>query len=163
MWLVNISLKLWSLNTAFTLILQFAKATHIFFSKYTCALDVVLTRTVNILTANELVELHVTMLCTTRHWSFGITKSIPVIFEKLYERHVWGLICLPAWSRKLAKSFVFSFASVFVTRKPFFLKYINTSLGTASPKRSFYLLYSPLVFGQMMDDNDLVLVPFNII
>ena len=35
----------------------FAKATHIFFSKNTCKLDIVLTRTVNILTTNELVKL----------------------------------------------------------------------------------------------------------
>ena len=35
----------------------FAKATHIFFSKNTCELDIVLTRTVNILTTNELVKL----------------------------------------------------------------------------------------------------------
>ena len=35
----------------------FAKATHIFFSKNTCELDVVQTRTVNILTTNELVKL----------------------------------------------------------------------------------------------------------
>ena len=33
-----------------------------FFSKNTCELDIVLTRTVNILTTNELVKL--TMLCT---------------------------------------------------------------------------------------------------
>ena len=42
----------------------FAKATHIFFSKNTCELDIVLTRTVNILTTNEFVKL--TML-----WTFG--------------------------------------------------------------------------------------------
>ena len=30
-----------------------AKATHIFFSKNTCELDIVLTRTVNILTTND--------------------------------------------------------------------------------------------------------------
>ena len=35
----------------------FAKATHIFFSKNTCELDIVLTRTVNNLTTNELVKL----------------------------------------------------------------------------------------------------------
>ena len=33
----------------------FAKATHMFFSKNTCELDSVLTRTVNILSTNELV------------------------------------------------------------------------------------------------------------
>ena len=41
----------------------FAKATHIFFSKNTCELDMVLTRTVNTLTTNELIKL--TMLWTT--------------------------------------------------------------------------------------------------
>ena len=41
----------------------FAKATHIFFSKNTCELDIVLTRTVNILTTNDLVKL--TMFWTT--------------------------------------------------------------------------------------------------
>ena len=44
----------------------FAKTTHIFFSKNTCELDIVLTRTVNILTTNELVKL--TMLWTTGPW-----------------------------------------------------------------------------------------------
>ena len=34
----------------------FAKATHIFQQKNTCELDIVLTRTVNILTTNELVN-----------------------------------------------------------------------------------------------------------
>ena len=33
----------------------FAKATHIFFSKNTCELDIIFARTVNILTTNELV------------------------------------------------------------------------------------------------------------
>ena len=35
----------------------FAKATHIFFCKNTCELDIVFTRTVNILTTNELAKL----------------------------------------------------------------------------------------------------------
>ena len=60
MLLVNVSLKLWSLTMAYTLI--FAKATY-FFSKNTCEFDIVLTKTVNILTTNELVKL--TMLWTT--------------------------------------------------------------------------------------------------
>ena len=34
-----------------------AKATHIFSAKNTCELDIVLTRTVNILTTDELVKL----------------------------------------------------------------------------------------------------------
>ena len=44
-----------------------AKATHIFFSKNTCELDIVLTRTVNILTTNEIVKL--TILWTTGSWT----------------------------------------------------------------------------------------------
>ena len=39
------------------LLKKFAKATHIFFQQNTCELDIVLTRTVNILTTNELVKL----------------------------------------------------------------------------------------------------------
>ena len=39
------------------------KATHIFSAKNTCELDIVLTRTVNILTTNKLIKL--TMLWTT--------------------------------------------------------------------------------------------------
>ena len=35
----------------------FAKATHIFFNKSTCEFDIIHTRTVNILTTNELVKL----------------------------------------------------------------------------------------------------------
>ena len=41
----------------------FAKATHVFFSINTCELDIILTRTINILTTNGLVKL--TMLWTT--------------------------------------------------------------------------------------------------
>ena len=55
----------------------FAKATHICFSKNTCELDIVLTRTDNILTTNELVKL--TMLWTTGPWLLGIVESIPYI------------------------------------------------------------------------------------
>ena len=60
--LVNVSLKLSSLNMAYMLIFLlkkcvFAKAIHMFFSKNTCELDIVLTRTVNILTTNKLIKL----------------------------------------------------------------------------------------------------------
>ena len=51
----------------------FGKAIHIFFSKNNCELDTVFTRTVNILTTNELVKL--TMLCTTGPRSFLIKDS----------------------------------------------------------------------------------------
>ena len=70
---MTLSLKLWSLNMAYTLIFLLKKNvssfcicksySHFFFSKNTCELDIVLTRTVNILTTNELVKL--TMLGTT--------------------------------------------------------------------------------------------------
>ena len=50
----------------------FAKATHIFLNKNTCELDIVLTRTVNILTTNELVKL--AMLWTTVPWSKNTRK-----------------------------------------------------------------------------------------
>ena len=42
----------------------FAKATHIFCNKNACELDIVLTRTLNILTTNKLVKLM--MLWTTK-------------------------------------------------------------------------------------------------
>ena len=45
----------------------FAKATHIFSEKNTCEVDIVVTRTVNILTTKELVKL--TML-----WTAGPVK-----------------------------------------------------------------------------------------
>ena len=45
---------------------EFAKATHIFVSKNTCELDIVLTRIVNILSTNEHVKL--TTLWTTGTW-----------------------------------------------------------------------------------------------
>ena len=69
--LVNVSLKLWSLNMANMLnfcgknvssFCIFKSYSH-FFSKNICELDIVLSRTVNILTTNELVKL--TMLWTT--------------------------------------------------------------------------------------------------
>ena len=63
--LVNVSLKLWSLNMANVNIfaekceklLHLQKLLTFFFSKNTCELDIVLARTVNILTTNELVQL----------------------------------------------------------------------------------------------------------
>ena len=66
-----VSLKLWSLNVAYTLIFLLenvssfciCKSYSYFFSQNTCELDSVHTRTVNILTTNELVKL--TMLWTT--------------------------------------------------------------------------------------------------
>ena len=57
---VNISLKLWSLNMAYT-----GCYSH-FFSKNTYELDIVLTMTVNVLTTTKLVKL--TMLWTTGPW-----------------------------------------------------------------------------------------------
>ena len=42
----------------------FAKITHIFFSKTTCELDIVLIRTITILVTNELVKV-------TRFWTSG--------------------------------------------------------------------------------------------
>ena len=47
----------------------FAKATHIFSCKNTSELDIILTKTGNILTTNELVKL--TMLWTTGTWYFS--------------------------------------------------------------------------------------------
>ena len=66
--LVHVLLNVWSLNMAYTLELIAEKknvsSSSYFFSKNTCELDIVLTRTFNILTTNELVKL--TMLWTTR-------------------------------------------------------------------------------------------------
>ena len=45
-----------------------------FFSKNTCELDIVLTRTVNILTTNELVKL--STLCTTGPRLFGFVSAL---------------------------------------------------------------------------------------
>ena len=52
----------------------FAKATHIFFQKNTCELDIVLTRTINITTTNELVKL--TTLWTTEPRRFAENKCL---------------------------------------------------------------------------------------
>ena len=64
-----------------------AKATHIFFSaKNTCELDIVLTRTVNILTTNKLVKLK--MLWTTGPCTFqweGEKKCLIWRYEKSWE------------------------------------------------------------------------------
>ena len=69
--LVNVSLKLWSLNMVYTLIFLLknvssfciCKSYSHFFSKNTCELDILLTKTVNILITKELFKL--TMLWTT--------------------------------------------------------------------------------------------------
>ena len=62
--LVTVSLKFYSLNMAYMLIVLLKKCDLqkllTFFSKNNCELDIVLTRTFNILTTNELVK--ITML-----------------------------------------------------------------------------------------------------
>ena len=73
---INVSLKLWSLNIGIYAnifaekmweVFAFAKATHIFSAKIPVNyLDIILTGTVNILTTYELVKL--TMLWTTGPW-----------------------------------------------------------------------------------------------
>ena len=78
--LVNVSLKVWLLDMAYMLIFLpkknvrsfcICKSYSHFFSKTTCECNIVLTRTVNILTTNEHVKL--TMLWTTgpsmRKWA----------------------------------------------------------------------------------------------
>ena len=89
--LVNISLKLWSLNMAYMLIFLLKNVSRFcicksyshFFSKNTCELDIVLTRTVNILTniltTNELVKL--TMLQTTRPRSIDILLHLKKVIQ----------------------------------------------------------------------------------
>ena len=64
MLLVNILLKLWSLNANLFAEKYDLQKLLAFFSKNTSELDIVLTRTVYILTTNELVKLR--MLWTTR-------------------------------------------------------------------------------------------------
>ena len=54
----------------------FAFFTH-FFSKNTCELDIVVTRTVNILTTNEIVKL--TMLWTTGPWAKVVFLMVQLI------------------------------------------------------------------------------------
>ena len=52
---VNILLKLWSLNTAYMLIFLLKNLSSFCIGKYICELDIVLTRTINILTINKFV------------------------------------------------------------------------------------------------------------
>ena len=52
----------------------FAKSTHILICKNTCELDIVFTRTVNILTHNKLVKL--TALWTTTGPSLSVSKVL---------------------------------------------------------------------------------------
>ena len=70
--LVNVSLKLW------------CKSYSHFFSKHTCELDIVVTRTVNILTTNELVK--ITRLWTTGPWSTFMGDNSVKLFCCLLKR-----------------------------------------------------------------------------
>ena len=101
--LVNASLKLWSLNMAYMLILLLKKVSSFcicksyshFFSKSTCELEIVFTRTVNILTTYELVKL--TMLWTTGPWIFPFL-TVPSGHTTLK----WRRINVDAtWSRRI--------------------------------------------------------------
>ena len=70
-----------------------AKATHIFFSKNTCELDIVLTRTVNILTTNEIVKQ--TMLWTTGpRWPLiGIQIKSLLLSSLIQQTTNWWYFC----------------------------------------------------------------------
>ena len=58
-----------------------------FFSKNTCELDIVLTRTINILTTNELVKL--TMLnCTTGPWTYETMVKLQIFPISTLEKGV---------------------------------------------------------------------------
>ena len=105
--LVNISLKLWSLNMAYMLIsllkkkmwVAFAFANYksysYLFSKKTCELDIILTSTVKILTINKLVKL--TMFWTIGPWYLLKTKKkatssiwVALVFSVVMDRsHHW--------------------------------------------------------------------------
>ena len=95
---VNVSLKLWSLNMAYRLICLVKNVSSVcicknyshFFSKNTCELDIVLTRTVNILTTNELVKL--TMLWTTAK-PYNLLRDFAMIVDTS---------CITQWSRQRA-------------------------------------------------------------
>ena len=83
----DVSFKLWSLYMANTLLfllkkMWFAKATHIFFSKSTCEYDIVLTRTVNIVTTNELVKL--TILWTSGPWLLSCTPWSYLLYKEQF-------------------------------------------------------------------------------
>ena len=71
----------------------FAKATHIFFSKNTYDLDIVLMRTVNILTTNELIEL--TMLWKTGPWWFVVLHFFQHYSShtEMMEGQYWNALC----------------------------------------------------------------------
>ena len=116
--LVNVSLKLWPLNMAYTLIscwknVSKCKSYSHFFSKNACELDVVLTRTVNILTTNKLVKL--TTLWTTGPWCdkpkcvFGhmqtaksqvsqSTSCFIVLCENKRQHYQWTQLCQNCFS-----------------------------------------------------------------
>ena len=94
--LLNISLKLWSLNMAYPLIFLLknvssfciCKSYSHFFSKNTCELDSVLIRTVKILTTNELVKLM--MLWTTGPWTSAFLIKIEFLIKsRILTRGPW--------------------------------------------------------------------------
>ena len=99
--LVNVSLKLWSLNMAYTLIwlLKNVSSFSHFFSKNTCEFGIVLTITVNILTTNELVKL--TTLWTTGPRSlrdmFVIGKLDTGVAAALVRACMKAVKCLPVF------------------------------------------------------------------
>ena len=87
--LVNVSLKPWSLTMAYTLIFLLKKMWVAFFSKNTCEFGIVLTRTVNILTTNELVKL--TTLWTTGPWTFTSQVCRNVLYLLTSLKRCWML------------------------------------------------------------------------
>ena len=86
--LVNISFKLWSLNMQYTLVVllknMWVALLHLqklltFFSKNTCELDIVLTRTVNILTTNKLTEQMVLWITGPWYFSYYSIQTFVVV------------------------------------------------------------------------------------
>ena len=83
----------------------FVKATHIFQQKY-CEFGIVLTRTVNILTTNELVKL--TMLWTTRPCWID-TSSHDVFFQYTFcIATLWSIVTkMFLWFRRITSNFAY--------------------------------------------------------
>ena len=102
--LVDVLIKLWSLNMAYNgtqiFLLEkkrvaFAKCNSSFFSLNTRELDIALTRTVNILTTNKLVKL--TMLWTTGPRFHCLCTVLPKEPFCRPIAHVWGLPPRKRW------------------------------------------------------------------
>ena len=153
--LVNVLFKLWSLNTAYTLIFCWknvntfciGKTYSHFFSKNTCEFDIVLTKTSNILTTTELIKL--TMLWTTGPWESNACKKFSAAQLK-------SLPPIVKWIQNLSTDITYQ-----KPKRPYLPNYSDRQAWANSVDTVWYLIWSTLFAFQLLVFSQIKWAQFN--